>query len=154
VIRRGARDRSRGQALVEFALVIPIFLFILFAIVDLGRYVYSLNALNEAARESARTGSVAIRPECTGLTREACIDKVGRSRLATSTIPLSTVTLVSTCEHVNPQGTIVTVALTACRSNDMLLVDIQAPYGAVTPFISGLVGTPTMTGSARVTVHQ
>jgi Flp pilus assembly protein TadG len=51
--RRTSR-RSRGQALVEFAFVAPIFLLLLFAIIDFGRYVYYVQILNNAAREGAR----------------------------------------------------------------------------------------------------
>ncbi len=50
--------RGRGQALVEFALVFPVFMLVLFGILDVGRYVYVSNALNEASREGARYGSV------------------------------------------------------------------------------------------------
>jgi TadE-like protein len=46
--------RSRGQALVEFAFVAPIFFLLLFAIIDFGRYVYYVQILNNAAREGAR----------------------------------------------------------------------------------------------------
>lgn len=48
------RSRWRGQALAEFALVIPIFLVMLFAIVDLGRVVWASNAVAHGAREAAR----------------------------------------------------------------------------------------------------
>jgi Flp pilus assembly protein TadG len=51
---RAARHRSRGQALVEFAFVAPIFLLLLFAVIDFGRYVYYVQILNNAAREGAR----------------------------------------------------------------------------------------------------
>ncbi|HEX5826850.1 MAG TPA: TadE/TadG family type IV pilus assembly protein [Candidatus Limnocylindrales bacterium] len=54
--RRG-RD-GRGQALVEFALVIPIFLLVLVALFDLGRAVFSYNTLTNAAREGARMAIV------------------------------------------------------------------------------------------------
>ncbi len=46
--------RRRGQALVEFALVAPIFFLLLFAIIDFGRYVYYVEILNNAAREGTR----------------------------------------------------------------------------------------------------
>ena len=52
------RTRSTGQALVEFALVAPLFFFLLFAIIDFGRYVYYVQVLNNAAREGARYGIV------------------------------------------------------------------------------------------------
>ena len=48
------RRRSVGQALVEFSLVAPIFFFLIFAILDFGRYVYYVQVLNNAAREGAR----------------------------------------------------------------------------------------------------
>jgi Flp pilus assembly protein TadG len=51
---RDPSARSRGQALAEFALVFPIFLLILFSIIDFGRYVYYVQILNNAAREGAR----------------------------------------------------------------------------------------------------
>jgi hypothetical protein len=48
------RRRVRGQALVEFALVAPIFFLAIFAIIEFGWYVYQVQTLNEAAREGAR----------------------------------------------------------------------------------------------------
>src|SRR5205085_7233039 len=48
----------RGQGLVEFALVLPIFVLLLFAVVDAGRYVFASSAVSNAAREGARLGSV------------------------------------------------------------------------------------------------
>jgi len=48
------RPRSAGQALVEFALVIPIFLALLMGIFDFGRVVWASNSLASAAREGAR----------------------------------------------------------------------------------------------------
>ena len=46
--------RSRGQALVEFALVAPFFFMLLLAIVEFGLAVYYIQVLNNAAREGAR----------------------------------------------------------------------------------------------------
>jgi hypothetical protein len=48
------RPRSTGQALVEFALIIPIFLVLLMGIFDFGRVVWAQNSLASAAREGAR----------------------------------------------------------------------------------------------------
>ncbi len=55
---RAAANRTRGQALVEFALAIPIFLLLLIALFDLGRAVFSYNTLTNAAREGARIAIV------------------------------------------------------------------------------------------------
>ena len=45
---------ARGQSLVEFALVLPVFLLCMFGIIDLGRVIWANNALANAAREGAR----------------------------------------------------------------------------------------------------
>jgi hypothetical protein len=48
------RSRSPGQALVEFALVLPLFITLLLAIFDLGRVIWARNSVENAAREGAR----------------------------------------------------------------------------------------------------
>lgn len=48
------RRRTRGQALVEFALVAPLFFLVLFAVVEAGRFMLYYEALNNATREGAR----------------------------------------------------------------------------------------------------
>lgn len=45
---------SRGQALVEFALVAPIFFLLLFGIIEAGRFILYYQTLNNATREGAR----------------------------------------------------------------------------------------------------
>ena len=51
---RSRHRRSRGQAMVEFALIAPLFFFLLFSIIEFGRAVYYIQMLNNAAREGAR----------------------------------------------------------------------------------------------------
>lgn len=48
------RGRARGQALVEFALIAPIFFLLLFGLIEFGRAVYTIQILDNAAREGAR----------------------------------------------------------------------------------------------------
>ena len=50
--------RGTGQALVEFALVLPIFLLIVFGVFELGRAVFAYNTVANAAREGARVAAV------------------------------------------------------------------------------------------------
>jgi Flp pilus assembly protein TadG len=46
---------QRSQALIEFALISPVLLLLLFGVVDIGRAVFYYDTLNHAAREGART---------------------------------------------------------------------------------------------------
>ncbi|MFI5283865.1 MAG: TadE/TadG family type IV pilus assembly protein [Candidatus Dormibacterales bacterium] len=55
---RDPRRSERSQALVEFSLVAPIFLIIMFAAVDIGRLLYAYTAISSAARDGARTASL------------------------------------------------------------------------------------------------
>jgi Flp pilus assembly protein TadG len=50
--------RAYGQAMVEFALVVPLLVLIVMGIFDLGRGIYAYNALASAAREGARYGTL------------------------------------------------------------------------------------------------
>jgi Flp pilus assembly protein TadG len=47
-------DKSRGQAMVEFALVIPVFLLLMVGLFDFGRVIWVNDTLSTAAREAAR----------------------------------------------------------------------------------------------------
>jgi Flp pilus assembly protein TadG len=46
---------QRSQALIEFALVSPVLLLLLFGIIDIGRAMFYYDTLSHAAREGART---------------------------------------------------------------------------------------------------
>jgi hypothetical protein len=54
--RRGKGED--GQSLVEFALVLPIFLLVLFAIIDFGMAFHAWIAVTSSAREGGRLGAV------------------------------------------------------------------------------------------------
>lgn len=49
---------SSGQALVEFAIILPLLLLLVFGITEFGRFLYLKNSATNAAREGARLGAV------------------------------------------------------------------------------------------------
>lgn len=51
-----------GTAMVEFAIVLPIFLFVIWCIVDFARAFYTQNSLATAVREGARYAAVTDLP--------------------------------------------------------------------------------------------
>jgi Flp pilus assembly protein TadG len=56
---RSRDDRSRrGQALVEFAVVLPVIVLVIMGLVDLGRGIFTYNTLAQASRQAARTAIV------------------------------------------------------------------------------------------------
>ncbi len=52
------KERNRGQGVVEFALILPLLLVVVFGVFDLGRIYFSTITLTSAAREGARYLSV------------------------------------------------------------------------------------------------
>ena len=52
------RRRTAAQAIVEFALVLPLLAIMILGIIDLGRGIYIYNGVSQAAREIARSASV------------------------------------------------------------------------------------------------
>ncbi len=102
---RSARVRSgggeSGVAIVEFAIVVPLLLLLLFGMIDFGLVVYRAIGLAEGVRDSARQGAVAVYDgnvaACTGgspTTELVCLAKqrVGVSGVAIHVIaPSNTV---------------------------------------------------------------
>jgi Flp pilus assembly protein TadG len=57
-VKRRGEAGEKGQAVAEFALIIPIFLLLVFAIVDFGMGFHAWITVTNAAREGARLGAV------------------------------------------------------------------------------------------------
>ncbi len=60
--RNHSKRMRRGAATVEAALVLPILLMFLFGILEYGRYVMTLQAMTNAAREGARYAAAHTNP--------------------------------------------------------------------------------------------
>lgn len=128
---RARSDRSRGQALVEFALVVPIFLLVLMGIFDLGRAVYYSSTLSNAAREAAREGIVD--QTCSHLVERANRRSLGMDNVTVTVRWLNGAgTQTRTCQP--------TITGTA-DIGDRVLVTLDYDYTAATPIIGNLVGT-------------
>ena len=137
------RRAGGGQALVEFALVFPIFLLLLFGLIDVGRYVYTTNAYGQAAREGARWGSVeqwsyscpaSVSPK----TRKACTEAVTRTMVPAGAPPPVTVTF--TCPIT-------------CRAGDLSSVSVEGDFEFFTPIISGILGEPLVSQTTQVVIQ-
>jgi hypothetical protein len=154
------RRRTSGQALVEFALVLPIFLLLLFGLIDVGRYVYVSNAFNQAAREAARYGAVEQwKFNCPASVpvgsqnRYTCTEAVAQERLVGFTFDST----ASTVTCVNPSLVVLTDPVD-CGGNDILQVTLSSGTGAnrfrfMTPIISQILAPPTVVGRAQVEVQ-
>ena len=164
-----ARRRARGQSLVEFALVLPIFLLLLFGIVDAGRYVFLNSTLSNAAREGVRLGSVEA--SWRGSTNPSCGAAGGPVCPANDVALLADITVAAN-RQMAPFGTVSNVYLSCVLSTgtppsgawtssscgtagagSLMSVRVTYTWRAITPIISNVMGTITTSGSTTVTIN-
>jgi hypothetical protein len=161
--------RHRGQSLVEFALVIPIFLFMFFGLIDVGRYVYLNSTLSQAAREGARLGSVEA--SYRNSTDAGCGALGGPICPAGDGVLLNHITAAAN-RMMTPFGNVQTTQLSCvtssgtpptgnwtgngCSNNapgGTISVRVTATFTPITPIISQLFGTKSLAGSASMTIN-
>jgi len=68
--QRFSANRDRGAAMVEFALLLPLLLLLLFGIIDFGRALNAQITITQAAREGARLAALNL-PNVTSRTQAA-----------------------------------------------------------------------------------
>jgi hypothetical protein len=61
-LKKRIRNGEKGQSLAEFVMVLPIFLILVFAIIDFGMGFHAWITVTNSAREGARLGSVRAPP--------------------------------------------------------------------------------------------
>jgi Flp pilus assembly protein TadG len=127
---RRRSHRGRGQALVEFALVIPIFLLLLVALFDLGRAVFAYNTLTNAAREGARMAIVnQYEPSI-----------IQRATNASAIVELNVPNVEVHFWQTNDDGTPNTSKACALIAVGCLaVVTFEATYQPITPIVSNIL---------------
>jgi Flp pilus assembly protein TadG len=145
--RRTGAEASRGQALVEFSLVLVPFLLILLAIADMGRGVYTNNSVAEAAREIARVTSVhPCNPSaCTLGNSPETLAVIGAQRALVPGLGGPGSTIAIQCTSI----TDATIPNTTCRPGSFVRVTVTVPFRVVTPLLN-MVAPGSLTSSSHV----
>lgn len=163
------RRRARGQGLVEFALVLPIFVLMLLAVIDGGRLVYMNSVLSQAAREGARQASVEA--SWVGSSDPSC-GKAGGPTCPATTAGLTTDAMAAANRMVAPFGSVSALYIscdtpaaggpigpwtsgTGCTAasgttGNLVSVRVTLTYSAITPIIGQILGTVPLSGSATM----
>ena len=163
--------RASGQTLVEFAAVIPVFLLMVFGIIDVGRVVYMNSVLSQAAREGARLGAVeaawvgSTDPSCGTSGGPICPASEGalRTDIANAanrmTLPFGNVEHVYfSCDAVGsaPENDWTTTACpTGSRSHSVHAVSVRVDmtFTAVTPLISSIIGSVVLSAASTMVIN-
>jgi len=86
--------RSEGAVAVEFALIFPVFIFMIFAMLDMGRYLIVQMSMNAAAQAGARAASMSA--------TTSAISTITRSSTTDSIVRFSTLDSISDISSVAP----------------------------------------------------
>jgi Flp pilus assembly protein TadG len=132
--RTPGRDRERGQGLVEFSLALIPFVFLLMAVLDLGRGIYTNNGVAQAAREIARAAAV---HQCVGPCSSATwsAETVEAVNTQKALVP-GLVTTGITVDCVDVTDTAVTVAAgESCPPGEYVRVRTSATFRLISPFL-------------------
>ena len=108
----------RGQSMVEFAIVLPVFLLLVFGMMEFGRVMNQYLVVAEAAREGARSAALGGNDGTVTTTVKAAATTIDEGQLTVSIFPA-----------VRVRGNSVTVTVT----NKMQII---------TPVISAIIANP------------
>lgn len=104
-MRQGTTRAQRGTSSVELALILPVFLFLVFGLIELSIALYDLSVLTNASREGARAGIVLRNPKLTSSEIQQVVLNYTSGGLITfgsAVVPVVTVTQSSTAAFPNP----------------------------------------------------
>ncbi len=168
---RRTRTRWRGQSLVEFALVLPIFMVVLFGIVDVSRLVFESSTLSQAAREGARVGAVEAGWLPPTVADSACNQPNGPVCPANVTALRADITSAANLE-MQPFGTVANV-YTSCdattaptgtwvstncptagaKTGGLVSVRVTSTWRPITPIISSFFNSIPLSASATMVIN-
>lgn len=138
---------QRGQALVEFALVVVPFLVLLMGVLDLARGIYTMNGTAEAARDITRATIVHLRDGSGNLGMSAeTTDVVTTQR---SLIPGLTIAPATDIECVDEYD--VLIPDSKCGAGNFIRVHVTAPFAPITPIVSAF-GSHTFESTSRMQI--
>lgn len=145
-LRHHFETRSRGQSLVEFALVLPLFLMFVAAALDLSRVFYANITLNNAAREGAMYA--AQEPDlyvenaaCDPATNNVVCRVQFESR--DSMISVAATDIDMTCSVSGCPG----------QAGSLVTVEVRGSFNLVTPLLSAVFGGQTLNLTSRATAQ-
>jgi Flp pilus assembly protein TadG len=121
---------------VEFAIILPVFLIFLLMAIDFGRLFFTYVQVSNAAREAANYG--AVQPtDTSGMQARAVQEKNSQTQGEGALEPIGTV-----CK--NPAGTTITCASAAggTGAGNILTVTVTQRFSFITPLVTNFFGGP------------
>lgn len=145
-LRRARRHRSRGQTIVELALILPVLLLLLSTASDLGRMFHSKIVIANAARAGALE---AARNPTSYVADAACDAQI--NRIMCAVVAESTGSLL----NVAPADVDVACVPDPCAEalGNVIRVTVQGTFSLITPFLDNFFGGQTIALSSTATAQ-
>ena len=141
------REAEHGQSMVEFALILPIFVLVVFGILDMGRAAYTYHTLNNAAREGAR---VAIVDQTLSLIQ----DRAASRAVGVGVTPADVTVDYRTAEDPDvPNSCAARVAASAGAVTCTAIVTVENDFVAATPIVASIIGVIEMAGESSMVIQ-
>lgn len=160
------RRETMGQAAVEFALIVPVFMLLLVGLLDVGRVVFAFNDASHASRDATRFASVSPL-DCDSIFY-VIQHQIQGSAAVTVAVTYRSIpspsnqnpSWTNVCPAYNPATTYDNDPTTGTMSNAVtpmvggeIRIVVTNPVSLATPLISNLLGgTITVQGSSDMTV--
>ena len=139
--RRFKRKRDQGQGMLEFALVLPILLLLIFGLIEFGRLMFIFSSVSTASRESSRygaavgdgVGGVAKYLDCTGI-KNAAVNSGRWAGVDASTVSISYDHGPGT--EGSPIGSCGSVDAGELSLGDRIVITVSVPYTPLVPLVN------------------
>ena len=153
-----SRGSERGQALVEFAIILPFILLVLMGVVDFGRAIFAYNEVANASREGGRTGIVnqtladiraRAAAQAVGLTMPTTVPG---SCPANGGAPTASSDPAGICIAIL-QPDLVTDCSAAPQISCVVVITVKSTYTPLTPIIGSFIGPIALSSTTKQTIE-
>jgi len=148
---------------MEFALVLPVIVFIITGAVDMGRAVFAYNTLANAARHGARVAAVnqlAPANTVTSCNEDMPIEDItvphwsARACTAWSALTMSVTPADVTLVYSDPPDDPLLDCSSTLHPNCLVSVSVTAIWRPITPVISSLVGPIHLSATSEIPLER
>jgi Flp pilus assembly protein TadG len=122
---------EKGQAMVEFALILPLLILLLCGIIDFGWIFGNQLILNNAGRDTARYMAINYNKTGTDSANDATAVSTFKDRLGTG-------------NYLNNSNLVVNSTLSGTGTNTQVLITASYPLPFLTPLLSTILQKTTM----------
>jgi Flp pilus assembly protein TadG len=144
--------RRHGQALVEFALILPVFLLIIFGVFDAGRLIFTYNTISNASRSAARVAIVNQSTAGTNTcdTTQATAFAEGCALVAGAAIGTASADVQIDYKTADGAASCPNPKYIGC----LAVVQVTGHFQALTPIIGQIIGPTTVTSTTTMPIER